>query len=110
MADEMLRDLASGISALMRTSDVVARRRRTGFALLLPESDIEGAELTIQRIHERLRRIEAGLTADGYNGPQPTVVAGSSTYPADGQNVAELILAADQRMLAQADELEIAAR
>ncbi len=109
-ADRLLRELASGVAALMRASDVVARRRRTGFALLLPESDVEGADLTIARIHERLRRIEAAFDESGYSGPQPTVVAGASTFPADGQNAAELILAADQRMLAEADELEIAAR
>lgn len=107
-ADELLRELASGISAVMRTSDVVARRRRTGFALLLPESDVIGADLTIQRIHEQLRRVRAEFEEFPLAGAQPVVVAGSSTYPTDGQTAAELVLTADQRMFAVADELEIA--
>lgn len=107
-ADDLLRELASGISAVMRTSDVVARRRRTGFALLLPESDVVGADLTIERIHEQLRRIRPEFDELPPNGPQPVVVAGSSTFPSDGQTAAELVLAADQRMFAVADEIEIA--
>jgi diguanylate cyclase (GGDEF)-like protein len=104
LADDMLRNLAHGITAVMRTSDVVARRRRSGFAFLLPESDIEGANVTITRVSERLDRVEQGLRDGGYEGPLPGVIVGAATFPDDGSSGPALVLAADQRMLAQADE------
>jgi diguanylate cyclase (GGDEF)-like protein len=108
MADQMLRDLASSFTAVMRTSDVVARRRRSGFALLLPESDIEGANVTITRVHDRLQRVEQGLRDSGYEGPLPGIIVGWATFPDDGSSGPALVLAADQRMLAQADDPDAA--
>lgn len=102
MADRTLKDLASGFADLMRTSDVVARRGRTGFALLLPDSNIEGAAVTIQRVEEWLNRVDMMLEEGGYTGPKPGVIAGSATFPEDGDTGSALILAADQRMLADA--------
>lgn len=102
LADRILKDLASGFADLMRTSDVIARRGRTGFALLLPESNIEGAGVTIRRIEERLALVDSELEKLGFTGPKPGIIAGSATFPADGQDSAALVLAADQRMLADA--------
>lgn len=106
LADRTLKDLASGFADLMRTSDVVARRGRTGFALLLPDSNIEGAAVTIQRVEERLAQVDTMLEADGYTGPKPGIIAGSATFPEDGDTSSALILAADQRMLADAFPLD----
>lgn len=100
LADQILRDLASGFAVLMRISDVVARRGRTGFALLLPDSDVEGADVTIRRIEHLLGQVDNALVEDGYSGQTPGIIAGSATYPADGETTAALVLAADQRMLA----------
>ncbi|CAN5718760.1 hypothetical protein BH23CHL2_BH23CHL2_12170 [soil metagenome] len=102
LADQILKDLASGFSDLMRTSDVVARRGRTGFALMLPESNIEGGGVTIRRIEERLAQVDSELEDLGFSGPKPGIIAGAATFPADGQDSAALVLAADQRMLADA--------
>ena len=99
VADGLLKDLASGFRIVMRTSDVVARRGRTGYALLLPDSDVDGASVTIDRIEARLARVDSNLEESGYTGPKPGIVAGSATYPTDGQTSAELVLAADQRLL-----------
>ncbi|MEZ4521178.1 MAG: GGDEF domain-containing protein [Thermomicrobiales bacterium] len=99
-SDQLLKDLSTAFTNLMRTSDVVARRGRTGFALLLPDSDVEGAGVTIQRIEDRLAQVDTALEEQGYDGPLPGIIAGSATFPTDGQTPSELILAADQRMLA----------
>ncbi len=100
LADRTFRNLASGFTDLMRTSDVVARRGRTGFALLLPDSDVVGADVTIERVERLVSQVDDALESDGYNGPKPGVIAGSATYPADGESSAALVLAADQRLLA----------
>lgn len=100
LADKTLRDLASGFTDLMRTSDVVARRGRTGFALLLPDSNVAGADVTIERVVRLVSQVDSALEANGYNGPKPGVITGSATFPADGDTTAALVLAADQRLLA----------
>ena len=105
LADETLRNLAAGFTILMRTSDVVARRRRTGFALLLPDSNVEGADVTIRRVEELLAQVDVALEERGYTGPKPGVIAGSATFPTDGETSAALILVADQRMLANDTDL-----
>jgi diguanylate cyclase (GGDEF)-like protein len=107
LADRILRDLASGFAVLMRTSDVVARRGRTGFALLLPDSNVEGADVTFTRIEQLLVRVEGSLDDDGYSGPKPGIIAGSATYPSDGHTTAALVLAAEQRMLANETSLAL---
>ncbi|MEZ4572013.1 MAG: hypothetical protein R2849_17140 [Thermomicrobiales bacterium] len=67
---------------------------------MLPDSDVEGAGVTIQRIEDRLAQVDTALEEQGYDGPLPGIIAGSATFPTDGQTPSELILAADQRMLA----------
>lgn len=105
LADELLRDLAQGFTVLMRAADVVARRGRTGFALLLPDSNVEGADVTIRRIEHLLSQVDGALVEDGFTGQTPGIIAGSATYPVDGETTAALVLAADQRMLASASSL-----
>ncbi len=100
LADETIRNLAAGFTILMRASDVVARRGRTGFALLLPDSDVGGADVTIQRIQELLEQVDVALDERGYAGSKPGIIAGSATFPTDGQTTAALVLVADHRMLA----------
>ncbi len=104
VADQLLQDLAAGVSTAMRTSDVVARRGRTGLALLLPESDVDGADVTVLRVRDQFDNAASALPDAVYAGSLPAIIAGSATFPIDGQNVSELLLVADQRMLAEVTE------
>ena len=99
-ADMILTRTASGIATAVRNSDVVARRGRSGFAILLPDSDRAGAHVTISRIVELQESRGESLRPDGLEGPLPRLVAGWATLPDDGQSSADLILVADQRLLA----------
>lgn len=96
-ADRVLRELADGIAAVTRVSDVVARHRRTGFAILLPESDLDGASVAISRIEQQLNLVTDALVRRGIDPSALQLAIGSASYPHDGEDAASLILTAEQR-------------
>lgn len=100
-ADRVLRELADGIAAVTRVSDVVARHRRTGFAILLPESDIDGASVAVARIERQLNQVTSDLARRGIDPSSLQLAVGSASYPNDGEDAASLILTAEQRQTAE---------
>lgn len=96
-ADHVLRDLADGIAAVTRVSDVVARHRRTGFAILLPESDIDGANVAVARIERQLNQVTNDLVRRGIDPSALQLAVGSASYPTDAEDATSLILTAEQR-------------
>jgi diguanylate cyclase (GGDEF)-like protein len=95
--DQVLRALADDFAAVMRISDVVSRRGRTGYAVLLPESDVSGAQVAITRIRRRLARLSDQLKTAGLGEASPRFAIGTASYPADDDDAATLLLIAEQR-------------
>ena len=99
-ADRVLTITASSIATAVRNSDVVARRGRSGFAVLLLDSDRDGAHVTIRRIIELHESRGESLLPNGPQDLSPKLAAGWASLPDDGQSSADLLLVADQRLLA----------
>jgi diguanylate cyclase (GGDEF)-like protein len=95
--DQVLRALAGDFAAVTRTSDVVSRRGRTGYAVLLPESDMIGAKVAIARIRHRLARLSEQLAGAGLGATAPRFAVGAASAPVDGGDPATLMLIAEQR-------------
>lgn len=96
-SDTLLRDLASEYAGLTRTFDIVGMRSRADFSILLPDTDMASAATVIARIHRRSGRvIEKLQTMHPHLAVQ--VVTGAAAFPADGDRVAEVVLAAEQRL------------
>ncbi|MGH2793176.1 MAG: diguanylate cyclase [Actinomycetota bacterium] len=94
--DAVLRDVANAINAAVRSFDVVARYGGEEFAVILPETDEEGALQVAERVREAVRSTVSPPKA----GPRRrvTVSIGSATAPADGSNPAELIASSDDAL------------
>lgn len=78
----MLRTLATHLARSVRQLDLVGRLDERSFALLLPETAGDGAEVVLQRVHER-------AAAD-----QLTITAGVATHPHQGRTWQDLLAAA----------------
>lgn len=95
--DQVLRELADDFAAVTRGYDVVARRGRTGYAVLLPESGTKGAQIAIARIRRRLTRQSELLAEDGLSATAPRFAIGTASAPDDGNDPTTLMLIAEQR-------------
>jgi two-component system, cell cycle response regulator len=94
--DRLLRAVAAEISRSLRTPDVAARYGGDEFAVILPQTQPEGA----LRVCERIRKAVEQLALNA--GEQPvsvTATLGVADYPSDGISTAEeLIHAADEAL------------
>jgi diguanylate cyclase (GGDEF)-like protein len=87
VGDTVLRRVAQQLDEVSREADTVARYGGEEFGVVLPGSGAEEALIAADRI----RRIVAG--AD--EGPAVTVSIGVATFPADGLESDEIVVAAD---------------
>jgi diguanylate cyclase (GGDEF)-like protein len=82
-----------------RQVDSAARVGGEEFALLLPESDVDGAFTVSERLRERVRDVFAEedfpALGTGQMGTPLTVSLGVASFPLDGTSSAELLGAAD---------------
>ncbi len=92
--DRVLVHVAECIRSAIRASDVTARYGGDEFALILPDTDHDGAAHIAERILDAFRR--SPFAADGRH---PFPIGGSvgiATHPVDGRSATDLIAIADQ--------------
>jgi diguanylate cyclase (GGDEF)-like protein len=90
--DSLLRDVANALQRAMRAQDTVARFGGDEFCVLAPETDEDGVDRLASRIADAVDGVTVGVE---------TVRAslGIAVFPFDGSAVADLLDAADQRLL-----------
>jgi diguanylate cyclase (GGDEF)-like protein len=91
--DELLRDVALALQRAMRGQDTVARFGGDEFCVLAPETDETGIDRLAGRIADAVGEVTVGVE---------TVRAslGVALFPDEGEQPAELLEVADQRLLA----------
>lgn len=94
--------LASMLSVGLRTTDTAARYGGDEFVVVLSDTDHQGAELVVDRTHDRL--------AEDPDMPRLSVSAGIAVYPADGHTPTTLLSAADRALYAHKSEKAMARR
>ena len=88
--DRFLRDTSEAIQKSLRGSDIACRWGGDEFCVLLPQTDLEAARLTAERIRKAIEE----LAAPG--GVRATASLGVATYPTDFDgSVEELVKRAD---------------
>ena len=95
--DEVLRTIAEIVLRTTRTIDVGARYGGDELALVLLETDAEGAMILAERLRERIH--DAEVPTRGGDTMSVTVSIGAATRTDDLDEMEELIEAADQALL-----------
>jgi diguanylate cyclase (GGDEF)-like protein len=95
--DSVLKKIGALLRDSFRQSDTTARYGGEEFVVLLPETDIETARRKMESLRELVAAtpIQLGLPAQSV---QITISAGLASFPDDGDDAAELLAAADERM------------
>ena len=94
--DRILQQVATAIEASSRNADVCCRYGGEEFAVILPDTKANSAEILARRIHQQIARISAARAQDH---PPITVSIGiSSASRRDNCQAPELIEAADQAL------------
>jgi diguanylate cyclase (GGDEF)-like protein len=96
--DEVLCDLAALFRAAVREDDVVARYGGDEFLIVLSGATQEEAQAMAQRLHETVENYDPGLNHPKLGALHLGVSVGFACYPADGQDCATLLSAADAQM------------
>ena len=91
--DSVLIELATRVKGAIREVDTLARYGGEEFCLILPETDVEGAEQTAAKICELVRQRRFG--AAGEVPIRITVSVGVAVYTEHGRNAGSLMKAAD---------------
>lgn len=95
--DEVLQAFTRNILSTFRNYDLVARYGGEEFAVLLPHTDIHGAERALNKVLERT--INATIASSDNNAPikLPTFSAGIAAYQ-EGESIESVINRADKAM------------
>lgn len=91
--DRVLRDIAVLLRDNLRISDVVARYGGEEFLLLLPQTPRDAAVEKLEDVLAIISRAELSIP------DHVTVSAGVASYPEDAEDLGELTLEADRRLL-----------
>jgi len=90
--DDLLRDVANALEHSMRAQDTVARIGGDEFCVLAPETEGPGTHRLAVRIEQAVGNATAGVET-------VTASLGVAVFPDDGLTAADLLMAADQRLL-----------
>lgn len=93
--DEILRSYASEVLSILRHHDLAARYGGEEFAILLPNTNEDGALAALNKVRQRARDIRC--LHDGHSLPLPTFSAGVTTY-ASGEAYTTFIERADRAL------------
>lgn len=93
--DEVLNNYAANILSIFRHHDMVARYGGEEFAVLLPNTNMEGALQALKKVQKRAA--ETTYTYEGISRPMPTFSAGLSLYK-PGETPSNLIERADKAL------------
>ena len=95
--DFVLKKIGALLRDSFRQSDTTARYGGEEFVVLLPETDIGAARRKVESLRELVAAtpIQLGLLAESL---QITISAGLASFPDDGDDAAELLAVADERM------------
>jgi diguanylate cyclase (GGDEF)-like protein len=100
--DGMLKSVALALRASLRTHDLVGRYGDTVFALLLPETDKDGADVVAQRCLARVSSLTAEEDVRGTH--RLKVSVGVATFPTSGvSNLDQLLASADLALASAID-------
>lgn len=92
VGDQVLKAVAETLTKRLRTSDIAARLGGDEFAILLPETDLAGAEVFFAGLHENLLEIAA------HNQWPVGFSAGVAVFSSFESNIDEAIRCADSLM------------
>jgi diguanylate cyclase (GGDEF)-like protein len=101
VGDEVLERLGSVLMSIKRQIDTAARVGGEEFALLLPESDTDGAYIVCERIRRRVSDTFAAADIPGVGGGGGlplTVSLGVSSFPTGGTTQPDLLSSADRAL------------
>ncbi len=99
MGDDCLRKVALTIAATVkRDQDKVARVGGEEFAIILPDTDQEGADLISERVRRCIEDMEIPHEESGVAKYLTTSIGSSSTVPDNAHKVRELITTADSAL------------
>lgn len=92
--DELLRAVGEALSGGVRDADLVARYGGEEFSVVFPETGKADA----LRVVEKLRRLIAEISLDGYPEVRVTTSIGVAGFPEDGDNKTDLLVSADKAL------------
>jgi len=96
--DSVLIELATRIKSAIREVDTLARYGGEEFVLILPETDLSGAEQAAEKVNELVRQHPFGSADEPRL--RVTISIGIAVYPDHGDSPAALIKAADTALYA----------
>jgi diguanylate cyclase (GGDEF)-like protein len=99
--DEVLREVSSVVRSTLRSMDVAARYGGEVFTVLLPQTDLAGAQLVAERIREEVESLT--IACDRSLSARCTVTVGAAAFPDNAATAARLVEAA-QRALQSAKQ------
>ena len=94
VGDEVLRRVAAACTRHLRSHDLIARHGGEEFTILLPHSDLQGAEITARRLMQEIR----DLHIDSLEGSAVTVSIGVAALAASDESIQAVLKRADDAM------------
>jgi diguanylate cyclase (GGDEF)-like protein/excisionase family DNA binding protein len=94
--DRLLREIARAIQGAARDTDSVFRYGGDEFVVLLPHSDAFGLHAVAERVRASVEAVGAPGTTWGSDELPISASIGTASFPADGADAEEILLAADR--------------
>ncbi|WP_304174570.1 diguanylate cyclase [Limnochorda pilosa] len=94
--DRLLRELAEVMQAEVRPTDSLVRYGGEEFAVILPETDVDGAVEVAQRLRRRVERHRFPVGEAGAG--RVTISVGVAAFPHHGETAQEVLQAADRAL------------